>query len=470
MERHSTVSTPAERVPGHGERATGDRRARIIVWCVWLGMLLFLLWSFARVASPIPLAEDWLYVPALTGHEPDLARWLWAQNNEHRMPVARLLLLATLNAAGGDFRAGGLLNLMLLALGAAALIVFVRRVRGRAETADAFFPLLLLHFGHSNQVLFPNQIMFVLSIGLVVLLGCVLFAPGSLTHPPGACGAGMALLLLPLSGFIGLFFLPPLAAFLLYAGISCRRGWRGWPRKPWLGLWLIASCAGGSAIAALYFVGYEHPWWNPPSPGIAPSMRTALKVLSLAFGPAAELWWRPAVAAVGLVVASSLWMGAHRVARQSGAARDYALGAVLFLALSAIFALVVGWGRAGYVPQFGIPIRYIVLALPVSIASYLTWAAWPSRAGRTGTRCLAIAMLLLLPLNNIAGYRFFAHWYQDGMSQVHADIHQGVPIDEVAARHQRFLVHWWTPGELARHMRMLRDAGIAPFDRAAGTR
>ena len=44
----------------------------------------------------------------------NLASWLWEQNNEHRMPVARLLLLGALKASGGDYRAGGLLNMALL--------------------------------------------------------------------------------------------------------------------------------------------------------------------------------------------------------------------------------------------------------------------------------------------------------------------------------------------------------------------
>jgi hypothetical protein len=464
------MSTRAGRLPWHAERGSADRAARTIVWCTWLGMLALLLWSFARMVSAIPLAEDWLYVRPLTEDEPGLAAWLWEQNNEHRMPIARLALLGTLKATGGDFRAGGLLNLALLGAGAAALILFVGRVRGGTDAADAFFPLLLLHFGHSSQVLFPNQIVFVLAIGLIVAAGCTLFAPESVTTPLGGAVAGIALLLLPLSGFIGLFFVPALACFLLYAGISCRRGWRGWPRKSGLGLWLMGSCAGALALTAFYFVGYEHPWWNPPSPGMLASMKTALKVLSLAFGPAAEFWWTPAVAAVAVVIASTLWLSARRVSRHSGAARDYAVGAALFLTVSAIFALAVGWGRAAYVPQFGIPIRYVVLALPVSVGSYLTCVASLSTAGRMGTRGLAAALLLLLPLNHLAGHRFFADWYREGMSRVEADIRQGLPVDELATRHQPFLIHWWTPEELARHMRMLRQAGIAPFDRAAEAR
>ncbi len=76
-------------------------------------------------------------------------------------------------------------------------------------------------------------------------------------------------------------------------------------------------------------------------------------------------------------------------------------------------------------------------------------------------------MLILLPVNTVAGHRQFADWYHDGMMKLQRDLDAGVPIEELAARHGKFLVHWWKPEEVARHMHMLRDAGIPPFDRAA---
>lgn len=45
----------------------------------------------ARFARNIPLSEDWLMVPALAGREPDFWGWVWSQNNEHRLPVPRLV-------------------------------------------------------------------------------------------------------------------------------------------------------------------------------------------------------------------------------------------------------------------------------------------------------------------------------------------------------------------------------------------
>ncbi|MBA3641670.1 MAG: hypothetical protein H0W53_20855 [Acidobacteria bacterium] len=444
-----------------------DRTARAIVWAVWAGMLALLLWSYIPNSSRIPLAEDWYTVPLVTGQPVDVAAWLWEQNNEHRMPVARLLLLGALKASGGDYRAGGLLNMALMALAAAGLILFVRRLRGgRNDIGDAFLPLTLLHFGHSVDVLFPFQITFVLSLGLVMVVGCTLFLPHSLTSPPAAAAGGAALLLLPLSGFIGLIFVPALAAYVFYAGWSCRSGSRGWPHRRGIGAWLMSASVVTVILGAVYFVGYEHPWWNPPNPGIIPSTKVVLKVLSLGFGAAPYFWWTPAVVLSVVFLTASLVAALHRIA-STGPGRDYAVGAALFFAVAIAFAAGAGWGRAGYEPTAGIPLRYVNLVIPAFLAAYFTWVLSPSPFAKVFARGLALVLLILLPINTVAGHRLFADWYHDGMTKLQADLDAGVPIEQLAERHGKFLVHWWTPEQVARHMHMLRQANIAPFNRAA---
>lgn len=446
-----------------------DRGETLFVWGVWAGMLALLIVLFLRHASPVPLAEDWVTVPFVTGHPADLLPWLWQQNNEHRMPIARLLLLGALKAGGGDYRAGGLLNLVLLAGGAAALILFTRRLRGRTDVADAFFPLTLLHFGHSVDVLFPFQITFVLSLAFIVTLGCTLFLPSSVARKGGAVIAGGCLLLLPLSGFIGLLFVPPLAAYLLYAGWALRTGSHGWPVRTRRGLWLMTAAGISVVLGLLYFVGYYQPWWNPPNPGVLPSLKTALKVLSLGFGPAPQFWWEPGVLAAILFLSASCWASARRLVL-SAPHRHYALGASIFLVAGIGFAAAVGWGRAGSVPDVGIPLRYIDVTIPAFVAAYLTWVVSDLPLGVVVTRALAVTMLVLLPVNTIAGHRLFADWYHEGMTRLQSDIDRGMPIEQIAVTYNRFLAHYWGPEELARHIHMLREAGIAPFDRAATTR
>ena len=447
-------------------RTFNDRTACVLVWLAWAGMLTLLLWSYIPVSSRVPMAEDWYTVPLLTGQPVGLPAWLWEQNNEHRMPVARLLLLGVLHIAGADYRAGGLLNLALLAGGAAGLILFVRHLRGGiTDPADAFFPLTLLHFGHSVDVLFPFQITFLLSLGLILTAGCTLFLPTSAGSPRAAAVAGGALLLLPLSGFIGLLFVPGLAAYLFYAGWCCWAARPGWPHSRAVGAWLMTASAGAILLGGVYFIGYEHPWWNPPNPGPVASLKVVLQVLSLGFGAAPYFWWAPAVVGAMLFLGASCWEALRRI-RSAGPCRGLAIGAALFLANAIAFTAAAGWGRAGYAPEIGIPLRYVSLALPAFVAGYLTWVVSESRLALGVRRTLALILVILLPVNTIAGHRLFADWYHEGMTTLQADIHRGVPIDELAVRHNRFLVHWWTPEELARHLRMLHEAGVPPFDRA----
>lgn len=441
--------------------------SRIVVWTTWAGMLVLMLWLYVPASSPLPLAEDWYTIPLVTGQPVDLASWLWEQNNEHRMPVARLLLVGVLKLSGGDYRAGGLLNMALLAGGAAALILFAGRLRGRTDVADAFFPLSLLNFGHSVDVLFPFQITFVLSLAFILIVGCTLFLPGSVARPRRAAVAGIGLLLLPLSGFIGLAFVPAMAVYAGYAGWCCRSGAHGWPERPAIGGWLMTAAAGAVVIGGLYFIGYEHPWWNPPNPGIVPSLKVVLKILGLGFGAASYSWWAPAVIGAVLFLGAASTVALRRVL--AGTRFDgRALGPALFLANGIAFAAAVGWGRAGYAPEIGIPLRYVSISIPAFIAGYFIWTTSRTRTALAIQRALALVLLALLPLNTVAGHRLFAGWYTDGMSAVRADLAAGMPIEDLAERHQPFLVHWWTPEELARHMRMLEAAGIAGFARARG--
>ena len=459
--RFAVPPLAARRVVEDHRRVRIDRAA-LIVWSFWLGMLVLMVWQWRPVSSPIPLAEDWYTVPLVTGQPVDLPSWLWEQNNEHRMPVARLLLLAALKGSRGDYRAGGLLNMALLAAGAAGLILFARHLRGGVtDLGDAFFPLTLLNFGHSIDVLFPFQITFVLSLAFIMIAGCVLYLPRSAASPRAAAAAGVSLLLLPLSGFIGLVYVPSVAAFVGYIGFQCVRGSGAQRQRPGVGWWLIGASVCSLVLAALYFVGYQHPAWNPPNPGVFPSVKVILKMFALGFGASAFFWWAPAVLAAMPFLTASGWQGLERMMRP-GRGR-FSAGPLVFFATSILFAAGVGWGRAGYVPEIGIPLRYVSISLPAFISAYLLWTVSTSRWAAAVQRGLAIVMLALLPTNTVAGHRFFADWYHEGMTEVRADLMRGVPIDQLARRHQPFLVHWWRPSELELRMRMLQDAGIGPF-------
>lgn len=438
----------------------------------WGVMTLVLAGRFWADASSVPLAEDWYIVPALTGNEPEFTRWLWSQNNEHRVPLPRLVALVILKAAGGDFRAVGAFNVGLMAAAAGGLIVFLRRRRGgRTDIADAFAPLALLHWGHSVHYLFPFLLSLILPVLAALAIGCVVASAESTTRPRGAFLAGASLLIMPLCGLTGLLYVPVMAAYFGFAGWACWSGRRGWPRERTASAILFILVGLAVLVSGLYFIGYYRPWWNPPLPDLVSCLATALKVLALGFGVAPEDRWAPFVVLMLLLLAGTAWCVWRGFLRQRGFEQDRAAGFVLFLANAVGFAFVVGWGRAGWVPSFGIPSRYALLVAPAFIGCFLAWELFGSPLlQRWVPRLLALLMLVLVPWNTRAGDRWFADWYREGMTALQQDIDEGASISELAERHQPFLIHMWTPEQLEEGMLWLRQAGIAPFDRVPVTR
>src|SRR5205823_2555287 len=119
-----------------------------------------------RYGPDVPIGDDYDLVPALSGARPIAADWLWSQHNEHRIPLPRLVLLASYRLSGYDFRAGMFVNVVLLAALAAGLIAAARGLRGATWYSDAFFALALLHGGHHANLLWSFQVAFVLATAL----------------------------------------------------------------------------------------------------------------------------------------------------------------------------------------------------------------------------------------------------------------------------------------------------------------
>src|SRR4051794_31707951 len=181
-------------------RRPGPLGPLLLVWGVWAVMLTFAFEQIARVGRNVPLSEDWLMVPALTGHQPHFWAWVWSQNNEHRLPVPRLVYLGLLELTG-DFRVGMVVNAIVLGVLAAAMILVARRLRGgRTSYLDAFFPVVVLNLGHWENLGWSWQLSFVLSVAAIVGILLVLVAsPVPLGRAPAVALAAM-LVLLPLTG------------------------------------------------------------------------------------------------------------------------------------------------------------------------------------------------------------------------------------------------------------------------------
>jgi hypothetical protein len=444
----------------------------LFVWGTLAIMTAIALGCIVRYGRNIPLAEDWLLVPPMTGHEPNLASWLWAQNNEHRLPLPRLILLGVLGLTR-DFRAGMVLNVLSLAGLSAAMIFTARYLRGDATRAsDAFFPLALLHLGDWENLVWGWQFQFVSSAVLIcAVMLCIARQRGAPTLRQ-AIVAAVSLVLLPLTGASGLVFAIALAPWAAWVGLTQLRAARAAHESSVRGPMLIGSAFAAPLLVAVYFIGYVTPWWNPPNPGRLQTLKTTLRFLALAWGAAARSAWTLAIVAIVIVLAATSWMLIRAFVRAAGAERQRAFGLLSFAGGCAVLALAIGWGRAATDMVSGMPMRYVLFAVPTLCAAYFIWELYaPSATGRWLQSALCVAMLALLPWNTREGFGLpgrydigWRGWYVTGMNAVERDIDSGVPRLEMASRHREFLMHW-DEAKLAAGMRMLHDAHIGPFSR-----
>lgn len=434
-----------------------ERVAHAVVWATLGGMLMLATWWIATLGHDLPLSEDWLFVPALTGNEDNLLAWAWRQNAEHRVPLHKLLSLAFLTVTGGDFRTGMVVNTLVAAGIAAGAIVTMRRIRGRTVLADAAFPLLLLHFGHSQNLLWGWQFQFMLAAALTCAL---LFAMAWQSHPGPRQAAIMSvgLVLLPLTGANGVILALVIAPVLVYLSTRWTAGSlppspvRAYPR-------VVAAAALMSLIvAAVYFIDLAPADWNPPSPGLGATVWTAVRLGTMALGAGAldHLWWTiPFV--FGIIAAALVHLA--RSLRPAAEPRTVALMAFLVASLALLAAM--GWGRAGWVPRFGLPNRYAIFILPMLLAALMVLEVRGARWRTAALSAVGVAMLLLMPANIRHG-RSFTDWLHEGVHLVLRDIRAGATAAELAERHHGYLLHW-DREQMERGIRMLQDAGMGPF-------
>jgi hypothetical protein len=438
---------------------SSDRTRSAAVWLIWASALAIVLGFIARDGRNLPFEEDWLMVAPMTHHEPHLGAWLWSQNSEHRLPLPRLVNLGLLRATG-DFRSTMVFDTLILAAVAAGMIVCARRLRGgRPSLADAFFPLLLLHLGQWDNLLWAWQIQFVLPTVLVsAVLLVILSTPSSPPSGAVAVGAALAVMALPLAGANGLVLAPALAAWLVYAWWAGRHG---------ASTRAAVGATGGIAalvLCGVYFIGYQPSPWNGASPGLGATLATTAKFVIYGLGPAAAKAWVAFGILCAAVVLVSL-VALLRALRGQQQERIRVVGLLAFFAACGILAAALGWGRAGRVAELGrMSPRYALLAAPLLCGAYFTLLLYASPGlRRLGPAALALLAALLFPLNTHEGLKR-RDWFGAGMAAFERDLASGASIDSLAERHYPFLLHWDEP-LMATSMRQLRDAGFGPFRR-----
>ncbi len=438
---------------------TSKQAAGLFVWGIWSLMFLSALGLMVRYGRNIPLAEDWLLVKPLTGHEQNLLAWFWQQNNEHRLPLGRLIMLSLLKISNGDFRAGMLFNIVSLSGLSAAMILVAHRIRGGVtQFSDAFFPLAILHLGNWENLFWSWQLSFVISVILacIVLLSLVV----AQQWRPAIWG-GSALILLPLTGATGLVFVPIPAAWFFYCGM---RLWLKSGSQRSLSIWLISSPILAVILSGIYFIGYEKPEWVPPNPGVVPSLVTAVQFQALAFGSAATNSWTFAIIAMFVIILLGGFVLLRGAFSKKVETHSRAWGLLSFWMVAGLVALAMGYGRAAGIAIDGRwPQRYALLAVPAFCTVYYAWILFGQEHLRKVVQLgMLVSFLLVLPANIKHGF-FWRDWYVNEMDRLAGEIEAGTPRYAIAERYQEFLIHWWSDEELAENMQLLHDAKMGPF-------
>jgi hypothetical protein len=421
---------------------------RTVLFATWAALSLAALAFVLTLGTNAPYADEWEFVPALTGHERVLP-WLWQLHNEHRLPFPRAVFLALFRLTH-DFRSGMVLQVIMLSGLSLGLIRLAEHLRGRPHWADVFFPASLLHAGHWENLLMGYQLCFVLFTVLVTLLGVVAMRTTPENAFRSGVGAGLLLLLLALCGLFGLVVIPPVVVWLLYLAAVVRRG-----EPRWKAAVLVGLAAVSVGYLALYFVGYHRPAHHPPpgEGGIAIAL-VAGQTLAMAPGISLAAVW-PAVFA-GMLGLGAATLGVLVRSGRDPANRPAVVGLIAVAAGVVGLALAIGIGRAGLGDDRGLWSRYSLLMWPLLGLAYLVWV----RHGRkwVPVGLCAVAALAFTP-NMLTGMLIGAK-HRELQSTVVVESALGVPPEVIVAHH---LKDFGPPEWIIRGIPMLREARIGGF-------
>jgi hypothetical protein len=415
---------------------------------VWAVMTLAAL-SFVFVfGSNAPYADEWEFIPALLDQEP-LPSWLWAQHNEHRLPLSRAIYYILFQLTH-DFRAGMYLQIAMLSALALGLMGFSAHLRGRSDWVDAFFPVSLLHVGHWENFVMGYQLCFALFCCLVSLLAVVAFQAKRETAFRSGLWAVLLLSLTALTGGFGLAVVPPVASWLFYLAVLV---WSSGAKAKSLILLILAALP--VIYLAIYFEGYQRPPGHPPfsDDPLTVGIVTG-EVLAMAFGIGVSgLWWL--VASVEVVVGVATTALLLRQGR-TPTNRPASFGLIAVAAGVFGLALAIGFSRGSMGDGMGLWPRYALLVWPLVGTAFLVWV----RAGRRWLPILfcmttALAFMPNMFTGMLRGATIRAHY-----NQIESDVRSGLSTERIIANCFPNSVNEGQTDRAVAAIPLLRNAGI----------
>jgi len=436
------------------------------VYGVWAVMVVAAFALVYRYGSNVPYIDDWAMVAYITGSVRITPQYIWEQHNEHRVPVPKLILLGLYKLTGGDFRCGMYFNVSVLGGLAIVMIWVADRLRGRLIFADAFIPLLLLNWGHYEQILWSIEVQKSLSTFLIATAYMIMLLKGNELTPKAAVQISLCLVLLPLCGGYGMPFV-----VLMSGWIGCV-GLKGWfsneSGKKRSSIVLVVLALISLGMVGLYFYEYRNQpgsSFSVPHPTLRAVVRTSLEVFSMGLGPMSSrfLWPYSMVMIIGMI-----GLGAATVMfvwYRQPSERNRALGVLFFLGAVTGLAIGIGKVRAGdnNVTGLGFENRYTTLMLPALYGIYLMGSAYyPISFGRFVQVGLFALLSPFFILNTTAGMEFAAERRAKEVEFLQ-DLKNGKPTYYLARTYSWWLSNALNQKEFADCLRMLRQANIGPY-------
>lgn len=430
---------------------------------VWFFLLACVVAGFSYVVAfgrNVPSWDEWDMVPTTVGVQPVNWEWLWSQHNEHRIPLPRLVMLAAYRLSG-DFRSGMLLNVAGLAAAAVCALNLTRKRIGRLSWTDLFIPLTALNLGQGLNFMWGWQLEFVIST--LLALGFLVLVLASGIRPRIQLGiVTLLMVLLTGSGAHGLVLVPALVLWVLglpmWSGsVGSRDADRDEDRVG--GGLAVAAAVVGVVLIFLYLHGYEKVPYHPTSLGLRASVRTAIKALTMSFGPAVRAAW-PWSGLFMVAVLATTFLKLGTVFAREPAERLRAWGLMAFLLAICSLAAALGLGRDGFEP------RYVTLLFPLLWGIYFVWRWYGSwLVGGFMRVTLTLVGLALLWPNTRSGLAY-GKPLSAALDAFAADVRAGQPAPQLIARYGSYLHP--SPELLTDYFPLLRKAGWGVFSDLRG--
>lgn len=428
------------------------------IFLVMFGLALAFVASYSR---NVPQVESWLMIPVMAGAEPVTPGWLWLPVYEHHLPMCRLFMV-TLFQGTFDIRPALYFNVVAFAVIAFALMRTAEWLRGRPAYTDAFFPLVLLHFGQWEAYIWHAMVAFPIPLLMAVaMLILILRAPTRLTWPTTLV-LGTCLTLLPLSGGWGMvpvvFLLPWTVAGWFFV-------WRkGGPdtqgKQAVLGAFVLLTLV----IIVFYFWSLEA---DTLKTAVKPDViaRTALQFMTVAFGSLGRNYWPSSQIVPVAIFGVTALLLVLRLVHAPNRERLRAGGLLVFLNLVLAMALAAGRGRGHESETAGLEPRYVCGAVLWLCAAYLAWLVYSPPAVRLFASWCFFTLALGLVLHN--GY----DGVQNGREvhrltgEIEDSMRQGAAISRLIKDYGFFL---FTNDQnyhvLGRGLEVLHEADVPPYD------